>query len=361
MRRKTIHSGFLGKCEAEQEGVECVCSSPLSPPVPRSTVHTIVTRVGYPEILPLKQAGDFTVDPVMTESARALLDCLLELDPKKRFTVEQVRSHPWFLRDRLDESRRVECHPTFSVQQQQQQQQPGVEGDPVETASRCDGRASVAHEDGDEEENRGAKQTNSSLREPGAVAPSHRQEPQTAAALPAALPPSLPRLRQVVVFDVDDDFNGTAEAAAFLYGDDEPSARASSPPSGFNSPVSGLESLVAGDPPCPARRRRSETSVFESIPSFGTPISGFTALAVHGAAGSSSSLPSDERSRRLDTFSSYAVSDGDRSRLVSASTCSGELYGEEDEEEEEEPPRWSRAREEAVAARASFLRHHLHL
>lgn len=46
--------------------------------------------------VPVEQAGDFKYAPEMTESARSLLDGILETQPAKRYTIAQVRSHPWF-------------------------------------------------------------------------------------------------------------------------------------------------------------------------------------------------------------------------------------------------------------------------
>eukprot|EP00752_Nemacystus_decipiens_P012662 g11216.t1 len=273
------------------------------------------------------QAGDFAVDRDMTAPARALLDCLLELDPKKRFTVEQVRSHPWFLRDKPDEARRMGRHPTLAPQQQQKQQDnkhaPDAEDHPFNTGSQGgDGPAGVVAQEDIETKNGRTEERGKGLGVLVATFPAHSEELRTAMPPPQSRPPLEPQLlpRHVAVLDVDDNFKGSAEAAAFLYGDSTPSPRPSSCPSGFNSPRSGLESLAAGDP-AQARRARSHGSVLESVPSFGTPISGFTTFGAHGAAGSSSSVLSDERSRRLGTFSSYTVSEEDRGRVISSSTC----------------------------------------
>ncbi|CAN0075736.1 unnamed protein product, partial [Laminaria digitata] len=43
-----------------------------------------------------KQAGDIHFTQEMSSSACSLLGCMLEPDPSKRFTIAQVRSHPWF-------------------------------------------------------------------------------------------------------------------------------------------------------------------------------------------------------------------------------------------------------------------------
>ncbi|CAM9514133.1 unnamed protein product [Pylaiella littoralis] len=41
------------------------------------------------------QAGDFKIAPGISLSACSLLECMLEPDPKKRYTMANVHSHPW--------------------------------------------------------------------------------------------------------------------------------------------------------------------------------------------------------------------------------------------------------------------------
>ena len=41
------------------------------------------------------QAGDFKAAPGMSVEARSLLDCMLEPDPESRYTMQDVRAHPW--------------------------------------------------------------------------------------------------------------------------------------------------------------------------------------------------------------------------------------------------------------------------
>lgn len=67
---------------------------PPSPP-PQRTSHPI-----SPPPLVRPQAGDFEYAAGMSTSARSLLDCILRIDPAKRFTISQVRSHPWFTQHR---------------------------------------------------------------------------------------------------------------------------------------------------------------------------------------------------------------------------------------------------------------------
>lgn len=286
----------------------------------------------------------------MTASARALLDCLLEVDPKKRFTVEQVRSHLWFRRNHNDhhqqqhtpdESSPGPCPGSYSGN-------PVGKGHLIETGSQRDGPGDDAVREKGEEKGEGRPIADNYSR----LSVVHcRTQGQATPALPHALRQPLPKPRHVRVFDVDDDFNGDAEAAAFLYGDDNDngsesgksggdalSVTPSSPPSGFNSPVWGLESLLAADPPRP-RPGTSDVSMFESVPSSGGETSGFGrgCYGAQGTGGGNSSILSDERSRRLDTFSSYAVSEDDRGRLGTSSTCDGELFEEEEGAGEERP------------------------
>lgn len=47
-----------------------------------------------------EQAGDFMFAPGMSKPACSLLECMLEPDPRKRYTVEQVRSHRWYTQQR---------------------------------------------------------------------------------------------------------------------------------------------------------------------------------------------------------------------------------------------------------------------
>lgn len=60
-----------------------------------SLISALLTEKRFNE-----QTGDFMFAPGMSEPACSLLECMLEPDPRKRYTVEQVRSHPWYTQQR---------------------------------------------------------------------------------------------------------------------------------------------------------------------------------------------------------------------------------------------------------------------
>jgi 5'-AMP-activated protein kinase catalytic alpha subunit len=50
------------------------------------------TSVLYKKIL----SGDYTCPKWLSPEVKDLIHCILEVDPKKRYTVENVRRHPWY-------------------------------------------------------------------------------------------------------------------------------------------------------------------------------------------------------------------------------------------------------------------------
>lgn len=50
------------------------------------------TAVLYKKIL----AGDYQTPKWISPEVKDLIACILEVDPKKRYTVENVRKHPWY-------------------------------------------------------------------------------------------------------------------------------------------------------------------------------------------------------------------------------------------------------------------------
>eukprot|EP00752_Nemacystus_decipiens_P012663 g11217.t1 len=57
-----------------------------------------------PAVFDKAQAGDFKAAPEMSVEARSLLDCMLEPDPESRYTIQDIRAHPW-LADRAPKHR----------------------------------------------------------------------------------------------------------------------------------------------------------------------------------------------------------------------------------------------------------------
>eukprot|EP01099_Mayorella_cantabrigiensis_P001179 TRINITY_DN1493_c0_g4_i1.p1 TRINITY_DN1493_c0_g4~~TRINITY_DN1493_c0_g4_i1.p1 ORF type:complete len:624 (+),score=148.42 TRINITY_DN1493_c0_g4_i1:334-2205(+) len=47
------------------------------------------------------KTGHFTMPPTLSAEAQDLISKMLTLDPKKRITIKEIRSHPWFLANRL--------------------------------------------------------------------------------------------------------------------------------------------------------------------------------------------------------------------------------------------------------------------
>ena len=50
------------------------------------------TSVLYKKIL----AGDYQTPNWISPEVKDLIACILEVDPKKRYTVENIRKHPWY-------------------------------------------------------------------------------------------------------------------------------------------------------------------------------------------------------------------------------------------------------------------------
>lgn len=50
------------------------------------------TSVLYKKIL----AGDYQTPKWISAEVKDLINCILEVDPKKRYTVENIRKHPWY-------------------------------------------------------------------------------------------------------------------------------------------------------------------------------------------------------------------------------------------------------------------------
>ena len=50
------------------------------------------TSALYKKIL----SADYQVPKFVSEEAKDLISCILNTDPQKRYTIEQIREHPWF-------------------------------------------------------------------------------------------------------------------------------------------------------------------------------------------------------------------------------------------------------------------------
>jgi serine/threonine protein kinase len=50
------------------------------------------TSVLYKKIL----SGDYQCPKWISPEVKDLIQCILEVDPKKRYTVENIRKHPWY-------------------------------------------------------------------------------------------------------------------------------------------------------------------------------------------------------------------------------------------------------------------------
>lgn len=59
---------------------------------PIITVQDPNTANLYKKIL----SGDFAIPKFVSNEARDLLKCILNTDPLKRYTIEDIRKHPWF-------------------------------------------------------------------------------------------------------------------------------------------------------------------------------------------------------------------------------------------------------------------------
>lgn len=50
------------------------------------------TSALYKKIL----SGDYTTPKWISPEVKDLIDCILEVDPKRRYTVDNIRRHPWY-------------------------------------------------------------------------------------------------------------------------------------------------------------------------------------------------------------------------------------------------------------------------
>lgn len=50
------------------------------------------TQLLYRKIM----SGDYTIPSHVSPEGRKLLECILNIDPERRYTIEQIRNHPWY-------------------------------------------------------------------------------------------------------------------------------------------------------------------------------------------------------------------------------------------------------------------------